>query len=102
MSKRHYLGAEKKVLILRELLENQVSISSLAEKYQIHTNDIYRWKKQLFEGAVESFSKNNKPNNSVVDKKNKALEEKIKLKDQVISELAAENIALKKSFSGED
>ena len=49
---RQKISAEKKVMILRELLENDISISDLAEKYHVHPNLIGKWKKQLFEGAV--------------------------------------------------
>ena len=47
MSERKRLTAEQKVMILRELLENNVPISQLAEKYSVHVNDIYNWKKKL-------------------------------------------------------
>ncbi|MCX6149710.1 MAG: hypothetical protein NTX22_04200 [Ignavibacteriales bacterium] len=30
------------VIILRELLENSIPISQLAEKYGVHVNDIYK------------------------------------------------------------
>ncbi|MBM4177172.1 MAG: transposase, partial [Ignavibacteria bacterium] len=45
--RRHY-SSDQKVLILRELLENNIPISQLAEKYNVHVNDIYNWKKKLF------------------------------------------------------
>lgn len=57
---KHY-SPEQKVLILKELLENNVPISQLAEKYQVHVNDIYNWKKKLFEGAKDIFQ--SKPGN---------------------------------------
>lgn len=46
MSERKRHSAEQKVMILRELLENNVPISQLAEKYNIHVNDIYNWKNE--------------------------------------------------------
>ncbi len=48
MSERKLTSPKQKVIILRELLENQMPISRLAEKYNVHTNDIYIWKKKLF------------------------------------------------------
>ena len=54
---RRKISAEQKVKILRELLDNDVSITDLAEKYGIHPNVISRWKKELFEGAVGIFNK---------------------------------------------
>lgn len=99
-NRRHY-SAEQKVKILREHLENQISLSELAEKYSIHVNDLYRWKKQLFEGAAEIFNKSQNGKVSADEKKVEQLREKLKSKDQLISELVEENIGLKKNLSGE-
>ncbi|MCZ7615268.1 MAG: transposase [Ignavibacteriaceae bacterium] len=44
---RKFYSPEQKVLILRELLENNIPISQLAEKYYVHPNDIYNWKKSF-------------------------------------------------------
>ncbi len=52
---KRVITPEQKVKILRKLLENSKSISQLAEQYEISPNLIYRWKKQLFEEAVEIF-----------------------------------------------
>lgn len=100
MSKRKHLTPQQKVIILRELLENQVPISQLAEKYQIHTNDIYNWKKKLFEQAEGAFSSKQKPNIAKQDEKQRKLEEKLKQKDEIIAELVQENIMIKKNIDG--
>ena len=34
----------------------KISISALSEKYAIHPTQIHRWKKSLFEGALDTFS----------------------------------------------
>ncbi|HMQ68234.1 MAG TPA: transposase [Ignavibacteria bacterium] len=52
MSEKKRYTAEQKVIILRELLENNTPISHVAEKYNVHVNDIYNWKKKLFENAA--------------------------------------------------
>ena len=100
MSKRKHLTPQQKVIILRELLENQVPISQLAEKYQVHTNDIYNWKKKLFEQAEDAFSSKQKPNIARQDEKQQKLEQKLKLKDEIIAELVQENIMIKKNIDG--
>lgn len=46
MSERKRHTAEQKVIILRELLENNVPSSQLAEKFNLHVNDIYNWKNE--------------------------------------------------------
>jgi transposase-like protein len=99
MNRRKHLTPEQKVIILRELLENQVPISQLAEKYKLHVNDIYRWKKQLFEGAtIVLKSKAGKPKQSTVQERIiEQLQKKLKQRDEVISEIVQENINLKKN-----
>ena len=98
---RRRFSPEEKVKILREHLENQVALSDLAEKYGIHVNDLYNWKKKLFEGAAEIFSSKQNGRVSADQKENEGLKEKLKKKDQLISELVEENISLKKNLDGE-
>ena len=104
MQQRRHLTAEQKAVILRELLDNQTGISVLSEKYGVHPNDIYRWKKQLFEGAAVllEHKHKNKKNQASENQKLRRLEEKLRYKDQVISELVEDNLSLKKSINGED
>ncbi len=99
MRKRRKISSSQKMLIIRELLENQESISELAEKYSISIQDIYRWKKQLFE-STEIFDRKTRSKESPLEKKSKALEEKVQQKDSVISELVEENIELRKKYNG--
>ncbi len=96
-SRRKYT-AEQKVRILREHFENQVPVSTICERYQIHPNIFYRWKKQLFEGAITTFSTTQKKK---TDKALSFLEMKLRERDKVISEIVSENIELKKNLNGE-
>jgi len=97
--KKRKISSSKKMLIIRELLENQVSISELAEKHSVTIQDIYRWKKQLFE-STEIYNRKTRSKESPLEKKSKVLEKKIKQKDSVISELVEENIELRKKYNG--
>ena len=85
------------------MLENNISVSQLAEKYEIHPNDIYHWKKKLFEGATEILqNKNGKTKSSSnEEKKISKLESKLKDRDEAIAMLLKENIEIKKSIDGE-
>jgi transposase-like protein len=94
-TKKRYSPIQK-VEMLREHLDNQVSISDLSDRFSVSPAMIYYWKKQLFENAVTLF-KNNKKDQL----KFKELYDKLKEKDAIISELAADNIRLKKKLSGE-
>jgi len=104
MKQRKHYTAEQKVIILRELLENNIPISQLAEKYQVHTNDIYNWKKKLFESASDIFSSKQPGARQTASeqKKIEKLESKLKDRDEAISYLLKENIEIKKSIDGEN
>ena len=86
-------SAEFKVKVLREHLEQQVPIGKLCEQYNLHPNLIYLWKKELFQGALETFSKRK---NTSEDEKISRLEEKLKDRDSLISEIIEDNLRLKK------
>jgi transposase len=104
MRERKHYSPEQKVIIVRELLENNIPISQLAEKYQVHVNDIYNWKKRLFEGAKDIFQSkpgSNQKQISAEQKKIEKLESKLKDRDEAIAMLLKENIEIKKSIDGE-
>ena len=56
MSNRTRFTAEQKVQIVREHLENKVSVSQLSEAHGLNPNVIYIRKNDLFEGALKTFS----------------------------------------------
>jgi len=87
----------QKVEMLREHLDNHVSISDLSDRFNVSPAMIYYWKKQLFEGAITLF-KNNKKDQF----KFKELQDKLKEKDAIIAEIVADNIRLKKKLTGEN
>ena len=101
MGKRKRYTAEEKVKILREVLEEGKQISQAAEQYGLHPNNIFNWRKQLFEGGVQTFQiKRADISEKAEERKITALEEKIRQKDEVIAELAEELLGLKKKNSG--
>lgn len=101
MEQRRHLTAEKKALILREHLDNQVPASQLSEKYGVNVNDILRWKKQLFEEASKLLERKKSKQEKEFERKNKLLEEKLRKKDEVISIITQMNLELKKNINGE-
>ena len=101
MSKRKRYTAEEKMKILRELQENGKTISQVSEEYGVHPNNVFKWRKQHLEMGVDGFKTSRKDISSKAqERKIAALEDKIKHKDEVIAELAAELLALKKKNSG--
>ncbi|MCK9211207.1 MAG: transposase [Ignavibacteriaceae bacterium] len=104
MKERKHYNPEQKVLILRELLENNVPVSQLAEKYGVRPNDIYNWKKKLFESAADIFtnkSADGTHNNSNSEKKIVQLEDKLRKREEAIAYLINETIQIKKNIDGE-
>ena len=101
MGKRKRYTAEEKIKILREVLEEGKPLSQVADHYGLHPNNIFKWRKQLFENGVQTFQvKRSDISSKAEERKITALEDKIKQKDEVIAELAEELLGLKKKNSG--
>ena len=94
---RKNFSAEEKVSILKEHFEKQMSVADICEKHRVHPNQFYRWKKELFENAVEIFKtkRGRKKKSPTV-----VFEAKIKERNEVIAELLEENLKLKKLNGG--
>lgn len=99
MKRKKRYTSEEKTIILRDHLEHNIPISELAEKYGLHPNAIYGWKKQMFEGAPENLAKSNK---RTLKKQKQAelriseLETLLSKREALIAELVEDNIYLKK------
>ncbi|MGB9591711.1 MAG: transposase [Candidatus Kryptoniota bacterium] len=101
MSERKRYNAEEKVAVLMELLKKGKKVSDIAEEYSVHPTMIMKWEKQLFEGAIETFTITRKDmTEKAQNRKIEELEKKLAQKDMVIAELATENLGLKKNYSG--
>jgi transposase len=103
MSTQTRLSADKKVMILREHLENQVPVSELSEKYEIHPNAIYKWKKALFESASEILSGKHKPRTTAKRSEINKIEELetiLHKREALITEIVEDNMILRKKSRG--
>ncbi len=96
MTRKRY-SSDEKVGILREHLEKSSPVADVCDKYRIHPNQLYKWRKELFEKASELFAKRSKERER---KKIEQLETALKNRNEVIAELLEENLKLKK-FNGE-
>lgn len=101
MGKRKRYTSEEKVRILREVLEDGKPVSQVAQEREVHPNLILTWRKQLFEGALKTFEiRRPEISEQAGERKAKALEGKLREKDNVIAELAQEVLVLKKTANG--
>ena len=101
MGKRKRYTAEEKIQILREVLEEGKSVSHAAEQYGVPPNNIFRWKKRLFEDAVHTFQiQRTDISVKAEERKISVLEQRLKQKDEIIAELEEEHLALKKKNCG--
>ena len=97
--RKHYT-AEEKVAILRRHLLDQVLVSDLYEELGLRPTVFYRWQKEFFENGAAAFQATERPHRQTEEKQKRLefLEKKLATKDEVLAELMAEHVALKKSL----
>ena len=98
MDKRKRFSSEEKVYFLKQHLLERKEISNICEENGIQPSVFYRWQKSFFDNAVNYFQIKNNNENKKLNTKISFLEEKLSQKNEVISELMEEHIALKKNL----
>jgi transposase-like protein len=95
--RKHYTAEEKVAILRRHLLEKE-PISKLCDEVGLQPTVFYRWQKEFLENGAPAFEQKARPNHSADQQRIAYLEKKIHTKDEVLAELMAEHVALKKEI----
>ena len=102
MTTRRQFSAQEKVEILRLHLLEHKPISEVCEQYQLNPTVFYRWQKDLFDHGTAAFDRaeNGSADRTArkVQKEVVQLKAKLASKDEVIAEIMAEQVRLKKTL----
>jgi len=90
-AKRTRYSAEFKSKVALEALREEQTLSELSAKYNVHLNQIFKWKKEAMEGMASIFT--NKPNKS-----DERAEAEIKELHAKIGQLTVERDFLQRAF----
>ena len=76
------------------------SVSDLCDSLQLQPTVFYRWLKEFFENGAAAFERSSRSGKrgDAQQRRITALEEKLKTKNEVLSELMEEHVALEKSL----
>lgn len=98
-NQRRQFNPEQKIKILRQHLLEKTAISEVCEKHRITPTQFYQWQKTFFENGAAAFAKATGPRaTSQAEQRITKLEDKLQRKDEVIAEIMAEHILLKKEL----
>jgi transposase-like protein len=95
--KRHNYTPEEKVAILKRHLVERVPVSDLCDQYHLQPTVFYHWQQQFFENGVAAFTQGKDPKRQETQRIEQ-LEEKLRKKHEVLSELMEEHVKLKKEL----
>ena len=99
---RKYLTAQEKFKIVKEQLTTKSGVSEICKKYEVNATQFYRWQEQFFEGAAQGLESSRRSGESAeLTQARSTIEErdrKLGRMQEVVLELAAENVQLKKNL----
>jgi transposase-like protein len=101
---RRRFTVEQKVAILRRHLVDKVAVSDLCDEYKIQPSLFYQWQRQVMENLDASLESGPGRKGAGGDRRRElekriaAVEARLAKKDEVIAEISAEYIALKKEL----
>ncbi|HLK67608.1 MAG TPA: transposase [Bryobacteraceae bacterium] len=95
--RKHYTPEEKVAVLRRHLLDKE-PISKLCDELGLQPTVFYRWQKEFFENGAAACEQKARAIQSADQERIAYLEKKIQTKDEVLAELMAEHVALKKTL----
>lgn len=96
--KRHNYTAEEKVCMLRRHLIDKVAVSDLCDEYKLQPKVFYDWQRQFFENGAAAFARDERSRKRTEEARIQQLEDKLRRKHEVLSELMEEHVKLKKEL----
>ena len=97
--RKNYTPVEKVAILRRHLLDH-VPVSDLCDEHQLSPTLFYQWQKQFFENGPAAFERKISAPEGHLQRTIAALRDKLRRKDEVVSELMEEHIKLKKELGG--
>ena len=94
---RHW-NSDEKIKLLRRHLVEKVPISTICDEARLAPSLFHRWQEQLFGNAALALEGNRRPERREDQQRIEKLEQKIRQTDEVLAELMAEHISLKKEL----
>lgn len=102
VNQRKKYSAEEKVRLLRLYLIEKEPVSDICDHYGLNPNVFYRWQKIFFENGASAFAQTGTGRKDShakkLERQNAQLKAKLTNKDEVIAEIMASHVQLKKSL----
>ena len=98
---RRHFTPEQKVALLRLHLLEKKPVSDICQEHNLAVTLFYLRRKQFFENGAAAFANTGKHRKAQADAKDRkiaALEDKLRRKHEVLSELMEEHVQLKKEL----
>jgi len=100
-TRRQFTGSEKIQILRLHLLEHK-PISDVCQQHDLNPNVFYRWQQELFEHGAVVFERAGAGSEDraaqKLQKENAQLKARLASKDEVIAEIMAEQVRLKKTL----
>ena len=93
--RRRQFPAQLKLQAIQEARQGGVPVSQVCEKYDIRPSQFYQWEKMAEKGALEALRGKKRERKRVSPREEQMQEEILRLRE-VIAEISAENLELKR------